>query len=202
MFRMDEAQLNALLEQNPSLSISKNSGSHIALDSKAEANASKITESEPSKKDGQNKYRNYPVFLYQDGYVYDSSVQRSTRREIGAEKTRLESVHGKLKAKFDSKKEFIRFLELSIMEKNGAIQGLKRQVPLLIQPAVEYQGERLLPITYCADFVYTDTASGETVVEDVKGYDKKRDIWLTTQTFQLKWKLLKAKYPSYVFKLV
>ena len=33
-------------------------------------------------------------------------------------------------------------------------------------------------------------------------YDKKTDKWRTTQTFELKWKLLKARYPNFNFVLI
>ena len=81
---------------------------------------------------------------------------------------------------FDSKKELRRFKELSLLEKAGEIQDLKRQVKFEVLPAQrepEYITEngyvRLgnvleRKVVYIADFVYTK--DGETVVEDVKGY--------------------------------
>ena len=35
-----------------------------------------------------------------------------------------------------------------------------------------------------------------------KSFDKKTGKWRTTQTFELKWKLLKARYPHYDFVLI
>ena len=34
-----------------------------------------------------------------------------------------------------------------------------------------------------------------------KGYDEKRERYLTTKDFVLKWKLLKHKYPDWCFEL-
>ena len=82
----------------------------------------------------------------------------------------------------------------------NVITDLKRQVPLIIQEKFVYQGKTVRPIIYCADFVYRK--DGKTVVEDVKGFDKKTGKWRTTQTFELKWKLLKARYPHYDFVLI
>ena len=86
---------------------------------------------------------------------------------------------------FDSKKEAKRFQELSLLEKAGTIQNLKRQVKFVLIPA---QYETFLDCTgrtkkklvkkclerecsYIADFVYTE--NGNTVVEDTKGFRTK-----------------------------
>lgn len=196
MFRMDQDQLAALLESNPSLSVSQKSASRAG-------DKNHITSDDNDahqKADRQNKYKNYPVFVFQDGYVWDTSEYRITNQEIKNEKTALEKLHGSVTERFDSKKEYVRYGQLKILEAAGGIQDLKRQVSLEIQPAVVYQDEKLRAITYCADFVYTE--NGRKIVEDVKGYDKRRGAWLTTQTFNLKWKLLKAKYPNYTFRIV
>ena len=81
---------------------------------------------------------------------------------------------------FDSKKELRRFKELSLLEKAGEIQDLKRQVKFEVLPAqrepeyITANGRVRLgnvlerKVVYIADFVYIK--DGETVVEDVKGY--------------------------------
>jgi len=89
---------------------------------------------------------------------------------------------------FDSKKEYKRYCELSLLEKAGAITELQRQVKYVLIPAQyeEYErygkkGQRLKDGTKCiekecayvADFVYRDTESGELVVEDTKGFRTK-----------------------------
>lgn len=84
---------------------------------------------------------------------------------------------------YDSKKEYRRHQELSLLERVGTIQDLRRQVKFVLIPA-QYEtyarygkkgqrlkdGQRLLEkeCSYTADFVYIE--NGKTVVEDVKGY--------------------------------
>lgn len=86
---------------------------------------------------------------------------------------------------FDSKKEYRRFCELSLLERAGEITNLQRQVKFVLIPAQyeEYErystktGKRLKngrrvverECSYIADFVYKNYA-GETVVEDTKGF--------------------------------
>ena len=89
---------------------------------------------------------------------------------------------------FDSRKEARRYNELLLMEKAGAIKGLRRQVPFELIPAQyedvytgeyyqrgDHKGEPKMKrvcvekaVTYYADFVYLE--GGETVVEDTKGF--------------------------------
>lgn len=85
---------------------------------------------------------------------------------------------------FDSKKEYNRWVELSLMEKAGEISELQRQVKLtLIPPQREPDiiGKRggvkkgkLLEheVSYIADFVYRDRG-GKWIVEDTKGFHTK-----------------------------
>lgn len=80
-----------------------------------------------------------------------------------------------------SKKEHYRAQELHLMERAGLISGLREQVPYVLMPA-QYgtaDGKRVLlerACSYIADFVYTDTATGRTVVEDTKGVRTKEYI--------------------------
>jgi hypothetical protein len=83
---------------------------------------------------------------------------------------------------FDSRKEARRYIELQWLLKDGAIKDLRRQVRFVLIPAqrepdiIGPRGGRKpgklieKEVAYMADFVYTDTETGETVVEDVKGY--------------------------------
>lgn len=66
----------------------------------------------------------------------------------------------------DSQKEANRWVELRLMERAGVISGLKRQVKYELLPK---QGKER-GVDYIADFEYTDTKTGQKVVEDVKGY--------------------------------
>lgn len=78
--------------------------------------------------------------------------------------------------RFDSKKECNRWHELRILQRAGEISELRRQVEFVLIPFQKVRN----PITgqwvterevkYIADFVYTDTRTNLTVVEDVKGY--------------------------------
>lgn len=81
---------------------------------------------------------------------------------------------------FDSKKEMERYEHLKMMELNGEIWNLRRQVkyvllssvkervPVQLKTKVSYKEVTLFrETTYTADFVY-HTPDGEEVVEDVK----------------------------------
>ena len=87
--------------------------------------------------------------------------------------------------KHASKREAFRWLELRMLEKEGKIKGLRRQVTYELMPSqVEHfprygaKGQRLKDgirviergVNYIADFVYEDSHTGETVVEDAKGF--------------------------------
>lgn len=79
---------------------------------------------------------------------------------------------------FDSKKERDRYIELSLLEKAGKIENLKRQVDYLLIPAqfgmvIDDKGGRKRvclerACNYVADFTYYE--DDKLVVEDVKGY--------------------------------
>ena len=89
---------------------------------------------------------------------------------------------------YDSVKEYMRFKELSLLERAGTIQNLQRQVKYVLIPAQrEYCNEiytkgrkkgcfkpgKLLEkeCSYIADFAYIQ--NGEIVVEDTKGFRTK-----------------------------
>lgn len=90
--------------------------------------------------------------------------------------------------KFDSKKEYVRFCELRLLEKSGHITELKRQVKFVLIPTLKDEptefyikgpkkGQPKLgkvlekETSYIADFVYKK--DGKTVVEDTKGIKTK-----------------------------
>ena len=86
---------------------------------------------------------------------------------------------------FDSRKEYRRFCELSLLARAGEVTDLQRQVKFVLVTAQYEEYERYSPKTgkrlkngrrvvekecsYIADFVYKNQA-GETVVEDTKGF--------------------------------
>ncbi len=75
--------------------------------------------------------------------------------------------------KFDSVKEYNRYFELKLMEKNGDIKALKRQVSFCLIPSYKLtNGKTEKAVEYIADFTYT-TKDGRYIVEDVKGYRTK-----------------------------
>lgn len=101
--------------------------------------------------------------------------------------------------KFDSRKEYRRWTELRLMERDGIIAGLRRQVRYEIIPAIwEDRPKQLktkikmerrcvqMAAHYTADFVYTDVATGKTIVEDVKGRDATK-----TEAYGLRKKLMR-----------
>lgn len=70
--------------------------------------------------------------------------------------------------KFDSKKEYERYLELKLLEGQGKISDLQMQVKFTLAPSVKFKNEkRAKPaLRYYADFTYIK--DGQLVVEDVK----------------------------------
>ena len=133
-----------------------------------------------------NKHRNTRMYEHENGIIISYKD---------------EARFGKVVASFDSMKESARWSELKLMEKAGSITNLKRQVPLTVQSATEYKGETIRAITYKADFQY-ERGDGQVVVEDVKGFDTRTQKHITTKDFNLKWKLLKVKYPEITFIIV
>jgi len=81
---------------------------------------------------------------------------------------------------FDSKKEGKRYGELKMLEKARAIRDLRIQQRFVIT----VNGRHICD--YIADFEYTDSKTGQQVVEDVKG--------VRTKEYQIKRKLVEALY--------
>ena len=70
---------------------------------------------------------------------------------------------------FDSKKEYFRWCELSLLAKAGKVTDLQRQVKFELIPSQRIDGKVVeRPCAYVADFVYKQ--DGETIVEDTKGF--------------------------------
>lgn len=87
---------------------------------------------------------------------------------------------------FDSKREMYRYMDLKFLEGCGAISDLKRQVTYELIPVQREKSTKVYKkgrkkgqpiegkiiekaVTYIADFVYTDSATGKEIVEDAKG---------------------------------
>lgn len=71
---------------------------------------------------------------------------------------------------FDSKKELRRWEELKLMQKEGTIKNLKRQVEFELIPKQTNDLGKVIErkCSYKADFVYE--FMDETIVEDTKGF--------------------------------
>ena len=97
---------------------------------------------------------------------------------------------------YASRKEARRAAQLRLMQQQGLITDLREQVSYTLIPA-QYRnapnGKHTLverSCRYIADFVYTDNASGQTVVEDTKGvrtkeYIIKRKLMLHVHNIQI-----------------
>lgn len=88
---------------------------------------------------------------------------------------------------YDSLRERERAQELKLMERQGLIKDLRRQVVYELIPAQygdfgrDFKGRLVRQLIeraciYRADFVYTDVASGREIVEDVKGFRTKEYV--------------------------
>lgn len=96
--------------------------------------------------------------------------------------------HNRPTCGYASHKEKHRADMLRLMQASGVIADLRRQVRFTLIPsqyATSTDGRRVCvehPVTYVADFVYTDLTTGQTIVEDVKG--------LRTDVYVIKRKLM------------
>ena len=93
--------------------------------------------------------------------------------------------------RFDSRKEARRYVSLKMLVMSGDITDLKVHPKFVLLEGFIYRLRKIRAITYTADFMYQE--KGETIVEDVKSSATK------TQLFKVKWKMVKYKYPEFVF---
>ena len=93
---------------------------------------------------------------------------RMNRSKYGAKKTMVDGIV------FDSRKESRRYAELKLLQKAGEISNLELQKKFLLIPSQKLGGKVVeRECSYVADFVYTDTKTGNIVVEDTKGIKTK-----------------------------
>ena len=85
---------------------------------------------------------------------------------------------------YDSQAESRRGVELAMMEKGGAISGLRVHPRYLIVDRFVHEGHVIRASYYEADFEYIE--NGRRIVEDVKG--------VVTEVFGLKKKLFLLRY--------
>lgn len=83
---------------------------------------------------------------------------------------------------FDSQREADRWIQLKLLAKAGEIEDLHRQVRFELIP----KNDKYRAVAYVADFVYVDCRTGDTVVEDAKGFK--------TEAYKLKAKMMYHKY--------
>ena len=99
------------------------------------------------------------------------------RSKYGSKKVTIDGVT------YDSKKEYRRFCELSLLERAGKVTDLQRQVKFVLIPS-QYEPDTIgvrggvkrgklieREVSYVADFVYTE--NGKRIVEDTKGFKTK-----------------------------
>jgi hypothetical protein len=95
---------------------------------------------------------------------------------------------------FDSRREANRYCELKVLLELGEITDLELQPRFVLREGFWKNGKRYRKIVYRADFKYRAVATGEIVVEDVKG--------VKTSVYRLKKKLFEDKYPDLSLKEV
>lgn len=96
--------------------------------------------------------------------------------------------------RFDSMAEARRYGELRLMEQAGEIRHLDTHPRFHLLDTLRRDGKTYRAVRYEADFRYTETATGNTIVEDVKGVE--------TPVFKLKLHLLLQKYPYIDFRII
>ena len=86
--------------------------------------------------------------------------------KYGARKTVVDGIT------FDSKHEATRWQELKLLQREGSIYALERQVKFVLAPKVKIEGEkrRRSALKFTADFRYIETLSARSIVEDAKGF--------------------------------
>lgn len=92
---------------------------------------------------------------------------------------------------FDSKAEHRRWHHLKLLQRAGEIRDLERQVVYVLAAAVKIGNRNRPPLRYIADMRYTVVATGEVVVEDVKGavtpeYRIKRHLMASVHGIEIK----------------
>lgn len=103
--------------------------------------------------------------------------------------------------KKDSIKEYRRGVYLREQEKEWKICNLQEQVTFVLQEKfIDSSGKLERGIKYIADYVYFDNdpesrTCGKNIIEDVKSVITKKN-----KDYIIKRKLLKKRYPEYIFK--
>ena len=135
-----------------------------------------------------------------------ATITKTTKRKTSKRNPYKKSKYNNKKilvngVKFDSMKEYKRYLQLQMRERAGEITDLQRQVKYVLIPAQKepdtigpkggiHKGKTIeKECAYIADFVYQE--NGKTVVEDTKGvrtpeYVIKRKLMLYIHGIRIK----------------
>ena len=137
-------------------------------------------------------------------------------KQIATEPVNKEKLQEPKKAKYNNKKVYFdgiyfdsivesrRYRDLKLLERAGEIRNLKVQPKYELQEKFKSKEKKHYAITYTPDFEYEEKRilGWIKVAEDVKGWDKKKEKFITTDTFKLKEKLFRYKYPEIDFRIV
>ena len=124
----------------------------------------------------------------------EQTIRENEKKRIATEQKKENKLHAEKTDGYDSKKEAKRAAELRLMEQAGEITDLHEQVRFELLPPYRDEKGKVVErgVDYVADFVYTVTATGERVVEDVKGYRNPSSA--PYRVFVLKRKMMLARY--------
>ena len=124
---------------------------------------------------------------------YHAQYAPKTKPKSGCSKYKSQRIE-KDGMKFDSVKEYKRYIELTARMQRGEISELKCQVKFVLAPKVKLEGEkRAKPeLRYYADFTYL--SNGKLIVEDVKSavtrklqsYRNKKHLMKTVHDIDIK----------------
>ena len=95
---------------------------------------------------------------------------------------------------FDSKAEYRRWCELTVMQAGKLISGLKVHPKYTLIKAFPYYGRTIRKVEYTPDFEYIE--NGRKIVEDVKSSAT------MTQASRLRMKLFMSVYPEVQLRIV
>lgn len=93
--------------------------------------------------------------------AFKEVAKRQRRSKYGAIRTTVDGIT------FDSAGEAKRYIELTAMERAGAIKSLRLQPAYILAPACVINGRKRPPMKYVGDFSYEE--NGVQIVEDFKG---------------------------------
>ena len=128
-----------------------------------------------------------PVQRLRETVIPETTVPRSASAVIrlARERTkypRASKYHAVRSNGYASKREAQRGFELELLEREGEIKNLRKQVSfVLLPPAPEWGFSR--PLRYVADFVYDGPNGIGEIVEDVKG--------MKTDVYKIKHRLMR-----------